>query len=174
MDYAEAAFHASASGFADAISDYRMIARCIKYGMLLVLFSFAVFFLYEVLHTLRIHPMQYLLLGGALSIFYLLLLSLAEQIGFISAYWLAATACIGLMTWYLSFVVKNPRYVWWLALLLTGAYLVIFILLRLPTYNLLLGSALVFTALFVVMYLTRHTDWYQLGEADCKGKTHEN
>ena len=65
--------------------DYQMIIRSMKYGMVLVIMVFSAFFLSEVLQDWRIHPMQYLLVGSALSIFYLLLLSFAEHIGFVAA-----------------------------------------------------------------------------------------
>ena len=89
--------------------DYRMIIRSVKYGMVLVVLVFASFFLSEVLQEWRIHPMQYLLVGAALSIFYLLLLSLAEHIGFTAAYSIGAFACISLLFWYLHFVLATVR-----------------------------------------------------------------
>ncbi|MBV7433690.1 cell envelope integrity protein CreD [Cardiobacteriaceae bacterium TAE3-ERU3] len=166
VDYASAVLDLRASGPDSSINDYRMIARSIKYGMLLVAFTFTVFFLYEVLQDWRIHPMQYLLVGAALSVFYLLLLSFAEQIGFVPAYVIAAVACIGLIVWYLRFVLDKGRAVLLMGALLVVGYVVMFVLLRLPTYNLLLGSLLLFVALFAVMYLTRNIDWYALGESN--------
>ena len=173
MDYASAVLDMQSLRLDDGVNDYRMIARSIKYGMLLVAFTFTVFFLYEVLQDWRIHPMQYLLVGGALSVFYLLLLSFAEQIGFVPAYMMAAVACIGLIVWYLRFVLDKGRAVLLMGVLLVTGYTVMFILLRLPTYNLLLGSLLLFIALFAVMYLTRNIDWYALGELN-KGVSDEN
>ena len=123
--------------------DYQMIIRSMKYGMVLVIMVFSAFFLSEVLQDWRIHPMQYLLVGSALSMFYLLLLSFAEHIGFVAAYVLGALACIGL---------------------LCLAYGTMFVLLRMQEYNLLVGSCLLFATLFAVMYCTRHVDWYAVGE----------
>ena len=160
MDYASAV---TVSRATDVVNDYRMIARSIKYGMLLVGFTFGVFFLYEVLHELRIHPMQYLLVGMALSVFYLLLLSFAEQIGFTPAYAIASVACISLIVWYVRYVVDTDGAVLLIGGLLTSGYGIMFVLLRMPTYSLLLGSLMVFFALFAVMYLTRHVNWYALG-----------
>ena len=173
MDYASAALEVQAWRVDGEVNDYRMIARSIKYGMLLVAFTFTVFFLYEVLQDWRIHPMQYLLVGGALSVFYLMLLTFAEQIGFVPAYLMAAIACIGLIVWYMRFVLDKGRSVQLMGVLLVAGYVVMFILLRLPTYNLLLGSLLLFIALFAVMYLTRNIDWYALGELN-KGVSDEN
>ncbi|PIE82636.1 MAG: hypothetical protein CSA10_00235 [Cardiobacteriales bacterium] len=162
MDYASAALNVYRASEDGVVNDYRMIARSVKYGMLLVIFTFAVFFFYEILHKWRIHPMQYLLVGGALSVFYLLLLSFAEQIGFMPAYLIAAVACISLIVWYLQFVVVKRSAVLFIGALLMLGYIVMFVLLRLPVYSLLLGSILVFVALAAVMYLTRHVDWYSL------------
>lgn len=153
------------------ISDYRMIIRSIKYGLVIVVLVFSVFFISELLRGWRIHPVQYVLVAGALSIFYLLLLSLAEQIGFVSAYVIGAAACVALIVWYLHFVLPNKQGIWAMAALLSGAYAAMFVLLRLPSYSLLLGSWLLFFSLFALMYCTRHVDWYALGEA--QGEHHE-
>ena len=82
---------------------YHMVVRSVKYGMVLVVLVFSSFFLSEILQEWRIHPVQYLLVGAALSIFYLLLLSLAEHVGFTAAYAVGAAACIGLLFWYLQY-----------------------------------------------------------------------
>ena len=146
-----------------SIEDYRMIIRSVKYGMVLVVLVFASFFLSEVLQEWRIHPMQYLLVGAALSIFYLLLLSLAEHIGFTAAYSIGAFACIGLLFWYLHFVLATVRGVYMMTVLLMAAYGTMFVLVKMQQYNLLAGSCLLFAALFAVMYYTREIDWYALG-----------
>ena len=144
--------------------DYQMIIRSMKYGMVLVIMVFSAFFLSEILQEWRIHPMQYLLVGSALSVFYLLLLSFAEHIGFVAAYVLGAVACIGLLWWYLQFVLATQHGVNMMAGLLCLAYATMFVLLRMQQYNLLVGSCLLFATLFAVMYCTRHVDWYALGE----------
>jgi len=144
--------------------DYQMIIRSMKYGMVLVIMVFSAFFLSEVLQDWRIHPMQYLLVGSALSMFYLLLLSFAEHIGFVAAYVLGAAACIGLLWWYLQFVLANWQGVNLMVGLLCLAYGTMFVLLRMQEYNLLVGSCLLFATLFAVMYCTRHVDWYAVGE----------
>ena len=144
--------------------DYQMIIRSMKYGMVLVSMVFSAFFLSEILQEWRIHPMQYLLVGSALSVFYLLLLSFAEHIGFVAAYVLGAVACIGLLWWYLQFVLATQHGVNMMVGLLCLAYATMFVLLRMQQYNLLVGSCLLFATLFAVMYCTRHVDWYALGE----------
>lgn len=154
--------------------DYRMIIRSMKYGMLLVIMVFSAFFLSEILQDWRIHPIQYLLVGSALSVFYLLLLSFAEHIGFIAAYLVGATACIGLLWWYLRFVLANIRGVNLMVGLLTVAYGTMFILLKMQQYNLLLGSCLLFVTLFGVMYCTRNVDWYAMSEKASSHRVHHD
>ncbi len=150
--------------------DYRMIIRSMKYGILLVIMVFAAFFLSEVLQDWRIHPMQYLLVGAALSMFYLLLLSFAEHIGFVAAYLLGAVACIGLLWWYLHFVLANKTGVYAMVGLLCVSYTVMFVLLSMQKYNLVMGSCLLFATLFATMYCTRHLDWYALSNSDNDNK----
>lgn len=143
--------------------DYRMIIRSMKYGMLLVLMVFTAFFLTEILQDWRIHPIQYVLVGAALSMFYLLLLSFAEHIGFVAAYVLGAVACIALLWWYLRYVLANNQGVNLMVALLIVAYAAMFVLLRMQQYNLVVGSCLLFATLFGVMYCTRNINWYEFG-----------
>ena len=150
------------AGNRDIITDYRMIARSIKFGILLVLLTYTVFFLYEVLHQLRIHPVQYLFVGAALTIFYLLLLSFAEKTGFTTAYLIASLACIGQICWYLQYILGRGKDILLVGSLLTTGYGVMYILLSLADYSLLVGTLLLFTALTTLMYLTRHVQWYEL------------
>lgn len=143
------------------ISKYRLVLRSVKYGMLFIVLTFGVFFLFEILQGLRIHPVQYLLVGAALWLFYLLLLSFAEQIYFTLAYLVASVACVGLITWYVRYVLKTDRRAWLMGALLTIAYAVMFVLLQSQTYTLLIGSVMLFVVLAGVMWLTRHVDWYE-------------
>ncbi|PID66133.1 MAG: hypothetical protein CR975_04565 [Gammaproteobacteria bacterium] len=142
------------------IDDYRLVLRSVKYGMLFIVLTFAVFFLFEVLQDLRIHPVQYLLVGAALWIFYLLLLSFSEQISFVAAYWIAVVACVGLITWYVRYVLKTDKRAWIMGSFLMTGYTIMFVLLHSTTYTLLIGSVLLFIALAGVMWLTRNIDWY--------------
>jgi hypothetical protein len=151
---------------------YHMVVRSVKYGMVLVVLVFSSFFLSEILQEWRIHPVQYLLVGAALSIFYLLLLSLAEHVGFTAAYAIGAAACIGLLFWYLRFVLATTRGVHMMTALLVAAYGTMFVLVKMQQYNLLAGSCLLFAALFAVMYYTREIDWYAL--SDEKSDNHTN
>lgn len=91
-------------GFVEPINVYSQSDRATKYGLLFIGLTFAGFFIFEILKRLRIHPAQYTLVGLAMTLFYLLLISLAERIGFTYAYLSASAACIGLLGYYLSYV----------------------------------------------------------------------
>ena len=137
-------------------------AEASKYAVLFLLITFGGCFLFETLRGLRIHPVQYTLVGAAVCIFYLLLLSLGEYTGFTAAYLIAAFACNGLITGYLSAVLGGMRRAAVLGGLLVIAYAVLYLLLQTPRFTLLLGSLLLFAALAATMYGTRHFDWYDL------------
>ena len=141
---------------------YRLTERSSKYAVLFLLITFGGCFLFETLRDLRVHPVQYTLVGAAICIFYLLLLSLGEHIGFTAAYLVAALACNGLITGYLSAVLGGMRRAAALGALLLAAYAVLYLLLQSQEYTLLIGSLLLFATLAGVMYGTRHFDWYDL------------
>jgi inner membrane protein len=139
---------------------YQKTERAVKYGILFLFLTFLAFFLFEVLSTLRIHTFQYLLVGAALIMFFLLLLSLSEQIGFSLAYLLAASAVILLISAYAGKILASRQRTLLLSSLLTGLYVYLYILLHLQDYALLLGSVGLFLILASVMYFTRNVDWY--------------
>ncbi len=141
---------------------YQQATRSVKYGLLFVGLTFLAFFLFEVLANLRIHPVQYLLVGSALVIFYLLLLSLSEQIGFLFAYMGGSLATIGLITAYSWSVLRQGGRALLLGFLLVLLYGFLFTLLQMEEYSLLLGSLALFLILALVMFLTRSIDWYNL------------
>ena len=147
---------------ADRLDLYRLAERSSKYAVLSLLITFGGCFLFETLRGLRIHPVQYTLVGAAVCIFYLLLLSLGEYTGFTAAYLIAALACNSLITGYLSVVLGGLRRAAILGGLLLTAYAVLYLLLQTSRYTLLIGSLLLFAALAATMYGTRHFDWYTL------------
>ncbi len=149
-------------GLHDAVDLYTMIDRATKYSILFISLTFLIFFMYEVLAGLRIHPMQYLLVGLAIALFYLLLLSLAEVIGFLKAYIVSVLAITGLITGYCISVLKVRKRAFWVTALLALLYGYLYILLQLEEFALLFGSFFLLVVLAVVMYLTRHFDWYEL------------
>ncbi len=146
------------------VDEYQKNTRSAKYAILVIGLTFLIYFFFETLQKFHIHPFQYLLIGLALSVFYLLLLSLSEQIGFNFAYLAAAVSTIFLIVGYSASVLKVRRLIWQLALLLIAIYGFIFVVLQLEDYALLVGSIGIFAALAATMYYSRNVDWYRLGE----------
>ena len=156
-------FFASAAGvdLQGGIDIYAELYRSIKYAILFILITFAAFFVFEVLAGLRIHPVQYLLIGGSLALFYLLLLSLAEHIGFLPAYILSTAMTALLISAYSARVLASRRRAAPIFALLIVLYGYLYFVLQLEDYALLFGSLLLFVLLSAVMYLTRKVDWFE-------------
>ncbi len=151
------------------VDSYVKSLRSVKYGVLFVLLPFLTFFLFELFGRRRIHPMQYLLVGFAVCLFYLLLLSVSEHLGFEPAYLLAALATTALVAAYSGAVLSGWRRGAVLAALMGGAYLFLYVALRSEDYALLIGSLGLFLILAAVMLLTRRIDWYRLGRPRPEG-----
>ena len=151
--------------FVDPVDQYLKTERAIKYALLFIALTFAVFFLFEVLKRLAVHPVQYALVGLSLALFYLLLLSLAEHLDFALAYALAALACVALNAFYVSHVLHSRLRGAAFGGLLAALYGLLYGLLSAEDYALLMGSLLVFGVLGGVMALTRKLDWYGVGKA---------
>jgi inner membrane protein len=149
-------------GFIEPVNIYSQADRAIKYGLLFVALTFAAFFLFEVLKRLPIHPVQYTLVGLALALFFLLLISLSEHIPFNAAYLLASGACILLIGFYLSQVLGNWKRGFGFGTGLTVLYGALYGLLCSEDNALVMGSLLLFAVLSVVMILTRKVDWYKI------------
>ena len=147
----------------DPVDVYTQADRASKYGILFVVLTFVGFALFELIKRLPIHPLQYLLVGLALAIFFLLLLSLSEHIEFVKAYLVSAVACIGLQFVYLSGVLKSWLRATGFAVMLTALYGVLYSLLISEDNALLMGSLLLFGILAAIMWITRKVDWYELG-----------
>ncbi|CAM3439418.1 cell envelope integrity protein CreD [Pseudomonas floridensis] len=148
--------------FVDPVDQYLKSDRAIKYALLFVALTFAGFFLFEVLKSMAVHPVQYALVGAALALFYLMLLSLSEHLGFATAYLLSASACVGLIGFYVSHVLRSVRHGLGFAAGLSGLYGLLYGLLSAEDYALLMGALLLFGLLSVFMVLTRKLDWYSL------------
>lgn len=149
-------------GFVDPINVYSQADRATKYGLLFIGLTFVGFFLFEVLKQLRIHPAQYTLVGLAMAMFYLLLVSFAEIIGFAYAYLGASTACILLLGYYLSHVLNSKLNGVTFAAFLTALYGALYSILASEDNALIMGSLLVFGLLAITMVITRKVDWYAL------------
>ncbi|MFN3597948.1 MAG: cell envelope integrity protein CreD [Rubricoccaceae bacterium] len=143
------------------VDSYQKASRAAKYGALFVFLTFLTFFFVEVLAGRRFHPVQYLLVGFAVAIFYLLLLAFAEHVPFGGAYAFAGVLSIGLVTLYARAVFRTWRLaalVGGLMTLFTGYF---YVLLQMESYALLVGSLGLFVTLAVTMYLSRRVNWYR-------------
>ena len=156
---------AAAISLVEPVDAYSQADRASKYGILFVLLTFVGFFMFELIKQLRIHPIQYGLVGLALAIFFLLLVSLSEHIAFGWAYLVASLACIGLLGFYLSHVLRSRARGVGFAVMLATLYAALYGLLVSEDNALVLGAGLLFLILAAIMVVTRKVDWYQLSAA---------
>jgi inner membrane protein len=145
-----------------SVDHYHKTMRSVKYAILFIILTFVAFFLLEVTSSLRIHPFQYLMVGLAMSVFFLLLLSLSEHMAFTYSYVLASLVTIGIISVYSARILNRKKRTLFFTLLLLLLYVCLFILMQLEDYALLLGSAIVFLLLGFVMFITRGIDWYSV------------
>ena len=145
------------------IDPYKLSDRATKYGILFVVLTFGGFFLFEMMKELPIHPVQYLLVGFGLAIFFLLLVSFSEHTAFALAYLISSAACIGLLTFYLSYVLRSLTRGLGFGGMLTALYAAMYGLLISEDNALILGSLMLFAVLAAVMVVTRKFDWYKGG-----------
>jgi inner membrane protein len=145
---------------------YSRVDRSAKYGFLFIGFTFLALLMFDVIGGVRVSAVEYLLMGAALVLFFVLLLAFAEVIGFTPAYVLASVAIAGLNTAYAAAVLRSWRRAAFIGGLLIGLYAVLFILLSLEAFSLLIGALLLFAALAGVMYATRNIDWGERRSVD--------
>ncbi len=146
----------------EVVDHYDKSTRSIKYAFLIIGLSFLAFFLMEVVRGRPIHVLQYLLVGFALVVFYTLLLSLSEHIGFNPAYIVSALATISLITLYTKAICHEWKYAQIVGGILAVLYALVFVILQSEDYALLIGSLAVFAILGILMYTTRKIDWYEV------------
>ncbi len=144
------------------VDEYQKTMRTAKYAIMFISLTFLTFFMIELLARKQIHPVQYILIGFALLIFYTLLLSISEYLLFKFAYLIAAVAIIGLITVYSFRVLGDAWKTGIVSGILVLLYGYLYILLQLQDYALLMGSIGLFVVLAMVMYLTRHIDWFEV------------
>ncbi|QCB45971.1 cell envelope integrity protein CreD [Hydrogenophaga sp. PAMC20947] len=144
----------------DPVDVYRLTERATKYGMMFIVLTFAAFFVLEMVKRWRIHPMQYLMIGAALVLFFLLLLSLSEHLSFAAAYALASAGCITLLSHYLRHVLGSWRAGLGMSGMLVALYGVLYGILISEDNALMMGSLLLFGVLAAIMVATRKLDWY--------------
>ena len=157
-----------ASGFGvelvQPVDIYQRSTRAVKYGGLFIALSFLTLFLVENLRRRPLHPIQYGLMGLALSVFYLLLLALAEHIGFLAAYLIAAVALCALMGVYLAGALGSTRAGCASGGIFAATYTLLYMLVTSESYALLAGALALFALLATAMLLTRRMDWYARGD----------
>lgn len=141
---------------------YAQTMRSLKYAILIIALTFFAYFFTEIFQRRPVHPLQYILIGMALVIFYTLLLSISEYIIFSAAYGIASVATISLLSWYTYSIFKRTKTVVVFALLLSALYLFIYVLIQMQDNALLFGSIGLFVLLALAMYLSRKIDWYGL------------
>ncbi len=141
------------------VNGYQKTLRSVKYAVLCIMLTFCAFFLIETVNKKAVHPFQYGLVGLAIILFYTLLLSFSEYIGFNPAYIAASVLTIGLIGWFVKGVLQSGRLSMLLSMILVLLYSYVFTILQLQDYALLLGSIGLFIALGVVMYFSRKFQW---------------
>jgi inner membrane protein len=141
----------------EPVTLYSQITRAIKYGILFIALTYITFLIFELGIKRRLHPVQYTMIGLAMSLFYLTLLSLAEHIMFLPAYVTSAAIIVVMISLYVYAALHNIFRAGMIALLLTGLYGILYTLLNLEDFSLLVGTGLLLIVLAVLMYLTRNT-----------------
>ncbi len=142
------------------VDQYQKSMRTSKYGVLIILLTFMALFLVEITQKIRIHPFQYIHIGAALTIYYTLLLSFSEHLGYNLAYIISSIATVVLITLYSSTFFSNKKLVVLLSILLVVFYVFIYVIILQQDFSLLLGSIGLFLIIGTVMYFSRKVKWY--------------
>jgi inner membrane protein len=161
----DAAVQTASISLIQPVDLYSQVNRATKYGFLFIGFTFLALLMFDVIGGVRVSAVEYLLMGAALILFFVLLLAFAEVIGFTPAYILASAAIAALNTAYSAAILGSWRRAAFIGGLLVGLYAVLYILLSLEAFSLLIGALLLFAALAGVMYATRRIDWGARREA---------
>jgi len=148
------------------INEYGKNFRTSKYALLIISLTFGIFFFFEILLKKSIHPIQYTLVGFALTVFYLLLLSISEHLGFNFAYLISSVATVLLIVVYIHFILKRIGASALLLALLCALFSYVFIILQMQDFALLAGAIALFVVLATVMLLSRNVDWYTIGKSN--------
>ena len=144
---------------------YQKSMRLAKYSVMFLIFTFAAFFFSEIINKKRVHPIQYILIGMAILIFYTLVLSLSEHMHFNYAYTLSAATVTLIISGYARAIVSNSKFALTILCILAVLYGYLFIILQLEDYALIMGSIGLLTILAIVMYITRKINWYEVETA---------
>ena len=158
-------------GLDNPVDVYRLTERATKYGLMFIVLTFAAFFVLEMVKRWRIHPMQYLMIGTAMVLFFLLLLSLSEHLDFRFAYLSASAGCIALLAHYLRHVLGGWGAGLGMGGMLVALYGVLYGILISEDNALMMGSLLLFGVLAAIMVATRKIDWYHVMGPDAAPPT---
>ena len=148
------------------VDEYQKSMRSAKYAVMFITLTFLIFFFVQILNKVRIHPIQYIIVGLALCVFYTLLIALSEHISFDASYLISSVCIITMITLYSYSIAKNSRLTKIIGGILTLLYLFIYSILQMQDYALLMGSIGLFVVLGIIMYLSRKIDWYAIQEKD--------
>jgi inner membrane protein len=141
------------------VDEYQKTTRTSKYAILIILLTFISLFLTELIRKQRIHSFNYILIGAAMIVYYILLLSFSEQIGFAYAYLVASMATVGLITAFIASLLKNKLAAVVFACILSIFYVFIYVIIQLEDFALMLGSIALFIIIAVLMYFSRKINW---------------
>jgi len=141
------------------IDEYQKTTRTSKYAILIVLLTFISLFLTELIRKQKVHSFNYILIGAAMIIYYILLLSFSEQIGFTGAYLVASVATVGLVTAFIASLLKNKKAALLFSFILSLFYLFVFVIIQLEDLALIAGSIALFIIIAVLMYFSRKINW---------------
>lgn len=148
----------------DTASHYTKTDRVIKYAFLIIALTFAVFFLVETMQKLNLHPIHYILVGLSLVVFYTLLLSFSEFIGFNMAYLIATIAIASLIGMYIKGVTRKNKTALIFTAIVSILYTYVYYLIQLEDMALIFGSVALFAVIALTMYFTKHINWYTIGK----------
>lgn len=144
------------------VDEYQKSMRSAKYAAMFITLTFLIFFFVQILNHIRIHPLQYIIVGLALCVFYVLLIALSEHIPFNISYLISSISIVGMITLYAHSIAKSRRLTLVIGLILILLYLFIYSIIQIQDYALLMGSIGLFIVLATVMYLSRKIDWYDI------------
>ena len=148
--------------FIEPVDTYVLSDRAIKYGALFIFLTFVAVGMFELLKRVRVHPIQYLLVGSALCSFFLLLLSLSEHLPFGVAYAASGVACVALLAFYACHILGDVRRGLPFGALMAVMYGLLYVLLRLEQTAMVVGAISLFGVLAAIMVMTRNVNWYGL------------
>lgn len=148
------------------VDEYQKSMRSAKYAVMFITLTFLIFFFVQILNGVKIHPIQYIIVGLALCVFYTLLIALSEHIAFKYSYLISGISIISLITLYAKSIFNDKKLTAIICLILTILYLFIYSIIQMEDYALLMGSIGLFIVLAIIMYLSRKIDWYAIKTKD--------